>query len=63
VTNSAVSVVRFRHSQAPEGHLCVPSVELRFWGGAQRLGMRSAPSNSRGKAFVGLIVEDLAYGH
>lgn len=63
MTDSAVSVVRFRHPQAPEGHLCDPSVELRFWGGAQGLGMRAAPSNSRGKAFVGLIVEGLAYGH
>ena len=59
MTNSAVSVVQFRHPQAPEGHRCdPPSVEPRFRGGAQRLGMRAAPSNLRGRAFRALSLTD-----
>ena len=36
--------------QAPVRHL--PAVEPRFRGGAQRLGMRAASSNSRGGVFT-----------
>jgi hypothetical protein len=45
--------------QAPEGHRCdSPSVEPRFRGGAQRLGMRTAPFNLRGRAFHALSLTD-----
>ena len=59
MNNSAVSIFRFRHPQASEGHRCdSPSVEPRFRGGAQRLGMRAAPSNLRGRAFHALSLTD-----
>jgi len=59
VINSAVSVVRFRHPQASEGHRCdSPSVEPRFRGGAQRLGMRAAPSSLRGRVYHAPFLTD-----
>ena len=59
MNSSAGSIFPFRHPQAPEGHRCDPLfVEPRFRGGAQRLGMRAAPSNLRGRAFHALSLTD-----
>ena len=59
MTNPAVSVVHFRHPQASEGHRCdPPSVEPRFRGGAQRLGMRATSLNLRGQVRHALSLTD-----
>ena len=48
-----------RNPQGPAWHLSnAATVEPRFRGGAQRLGMRATPFNLRGRAFHALSLTD-----